>query len=628
MSLLIPLIALGGIYVASAKWREKQQQPQHETEEGFLPNTNIPDTNYPNEDKYGVKDLDRTTTLSVANKYKGDGTYTDKYFLPMVSPPDNMGTKKNDPNATPFTNLLGQKVGNDYFAHNNMVPFFGSKMHNTDVNRPGATETIMDYKAGSGSQSIAKREMAAIFEPTTNLNWQHGMPNTSDFMQERMIPPTRMANIQPFEKIQVGPGLGMNGGSEGKGGYNSGLFARDLHQPKNVDELRIRPKATEMFMGGYEGVAASHIKNMGQLGIVEKRSPETAFEVQPHQWIVTTGAHLGPTVHGVQVDRDPTQRSDTHSSYVGGAGAPVSETYIDSVHMETHRQGESLPALPLGGVSMGDHQPAHDGDYNAHTFHLDENNRTTTKSTGDFLGIVSGVVNAAVAPLLDALRPGRRELIASNLRPYSNPKPSYGAAYVSDPRNKAPTTTKETTLYSYDNFAVNHHGSGQGRNGYENADINLRPTLRTATSHEVDYVGTAKSNFPHSTNFHDAYTTAPRIQNKRVSMEGWMASGNAKELNHEVNLSRVNERREQDLMVSRDMVPTLPYQSPSAGLMGFEQIDSMGHDTSKLSVAEQQMMMNNNRFDPNLLLSQLNKNPYALPSINTNKTTTTSNMML
>jgi hypothetical protein len=95
-----------------------------------------------------------------------------------------------------------------------------------------------------------------------------------------------------------------------------------------------------------------------------------------------------------------------------------------------------------------------------------------------------------------------------------------------------------------------------------------------------------------------------------------MASGNSKELNHDIGLTHVNERKELDLLARRDAVPTLPYQIPSAGLMGFEQTDSMGHNNSRLSVAEQQLL--NSRFDPNLLLSQLNKNPYALPSINNN----------
>jgi hypothetical protein len=47
-----------------------------------LPNTDVPDRNYPTE--YPIEDpiKDLTSKLSTVNKYDGDSAYTDKYFNP------------------------------------------------------------------------------------------------------------------------------------------------------------------------------------------------------------------------------------------------------------------------------------------------------------------------------------------------------------------------------------------------------------------------------------------------------------------------------------------------------------------------------------------------------------------
>ena len=76
MELAIPGVALGLLYVASN---------QNKKNEGFsdykgLPNTNIPDKNYPDE-KINFSELDNTAALTTLNKYDGaNGAYTDKYF--------------------------------------------------------------------------------------------------------------------------------------------------------------------------------------------------------------------------------------------------------------------------------------------------------------------------------------------------------------------------------------------------------------------------------------------------------------------------------------------------------------------------------------------------------------------
>lgn len=85
MELAIPLIAMGGLYIASKQRNDNDENVcDDENEEGFvgyndLPNTNLPNVNFPSE--YPVKSpaLDTTTKLANDNRYDGV-SYTDKYF--------------------------------------------------------------------------------------------------------------------------------------------------------------------------------------------------------------------------------------------------------------------------------------------------------------------------------------------------------------------------------------------------------------------------------------------------------------------------------------------------------------------------------------------------------------------
>ena len=82
MELAIPLVALSSLYFISIS------NNNEESEEGFqtnnttemeLPNTNIPNANYPSEIPIRDAALDITTKLAVDNKYNGE-SYTDKFF--------------------------------------------------------------------------------------------------------------------------------------------------------------------------------------------------------------------------------------------------------------------------------------------------------------------------------------------------------------------------------------------------------------------------------------------------------------------------------------------------------------------------------------------------------------------
>jgi hypothetical protein len=147
MELAIPLVALSGLYFISKDNNDNDDDDN--LEEGFmgnnviedrLPNTNIPNVNYPREltaNDLSLSDaaVDITTKLSNDNKYSG-GAYTDKYY--NISDPKDLlnnekwasrtgmkyATQEASLNSNDYTSLTGEVVGNDYFRHNNMVPFY------------------------------------------------------------------------------------------------------------------------------------------------------------------------------------------------------------------------------------------------------------------------------------------------------------------------------------------------------------------------------------------------------------------------------------------------------------------------------------------------------------------------
>ena len=79
MELAIPLIALGGLYVVSKQQRSENELDMTEGFETTLPNTDIPNKNYPSEYPIVDSELTQTESLTVNNHYNGS-TYTDNYF--------------------------------------------------------------------------------------------------------------------------------------------------------------------------------------------------------------------------------------------------------------------------------------------------------------------------------------------------------------------------------------------------------------------------------------------------------------------------------------------------------------------------------------------------------------------
>jgi hypothetical protein len=575
MELAVPTIALGLLYIVSNQKKGKENF----SGQSKLPNTNIADTNYPENQYYdpATPNLDQTAELTVNNKYdNAGGAYTDKYFNANM----NQGTLGNASlgpvgTGTQYYSLTGEKVGSDYFVHNNMQPFFGSNARNAIANS-NVMESIMDSYSGSGSQIITKKEVSPLFAPNENMQWAHGAPNRSDFFQSRVNPSLRMANVNPFEQPQsVAPGLGLGYGTEGAGGYNSGMMAREQWLDKTADQLRVdsKPKATGFSLLGHEGPADSYIKRIAtqeQMGVMEKNRPETSFAWDTrtsggdHGDIgrLTPGstADKGYTLRAIPVERN-VSRPDTAVSYGGIAGGAVEATYLPGEYMPTHMQ--ELGAVPIGVANANGRNYATDADFEIKAKAAYPNNRTANKQD-NYFGIVGGGMGAVIAPLLDVLRPNRKNNVIGTLRPYQNPSTTVKQSYVFNPADRPATTIRETTEQGKGHLNINSQTMG----AYQVTDHQVPFTNRNEVG-VYSYTGgsSAGPRGRQMTSYEANYNQRNNVI-KSSTIQGHMVPGNMSLMNGDINMRQVS--RDSVLQNQRAVIGTMPAQIPDATILGKE----------------------------------------------------------
>jgi hypothetical protein len=587
MELAIPLVALGGLYIMSNQSTNKENFQSKKTKS--LPNVDVPNRNYPQE--YPVENVqdDLTSQLSTVNRYDGT-SYTDKYFDP--SSDNNIVNQIIDKNNAKYYSLSGQKVDANYFKHNNMQPYFGGHVRGSHVDA-NSGESIMDNYVGSGSQIIRKEERAPLFSPKEGYQYPYGMPNTSDFMQSRVNPSLKMANVKPFQETMVAPGIGAGYGTEGTNGYNSGLAARDMYMPRNVDEMRAdnKPKAGELMLFGHEGPADSFIKERAHLGIVEKNRVETSFPLGHDRLFTTVGAQTAPTSRAIPVVHH-VNRPDTAVEYSGIAGAHIPAHLMEGEYMPSkHIDLEGPQMQPAYRIGAGG---ANEADYGIQSQKVYQNNRSANQN-GGYLGVAGGVLTAAIAPLLDVLRPSRKENTVGTLRPYQNPGRTVPNSYIFNPTDRLAPTIRETTEISSGHLFVNRMQNG---GAYEVSQ--QQPVVNNRqTQSDFYYAGGASAGAnSREARTYDAEYNQRNNDLKSSTLAGYTPGGKNGVFNPSVNMSAV--AKDNDLRNNRAWNPTLPPQNVS--------VDTYGRQTSGTQLYEKIQL---DRTNPDML-SQLKGNPFVV----------------
>jgi len=536
--LIVPILALLGLYTIKNAPSNKR--------EGF----EIPDKNYPNDYPIVNPDSDTTITsrLSTVNQYDGGPTYTDKYFIGENDFNNPQLSDKSD-NQPKYSSLTGPKTA-DYFSHNNMQPFFGSKSRDTHTAN-NAYESVLDSMAGQGSQTITKREIAPLFDQKSDLSWANNMPNTSEFVRSRITASKSMNNVNPFAQERVAPAIGAGAGTEGVGGFNSGLFARDQWIDRSVDELRnsTNPKASGLSQLGFEGPAGAYVKNLGSIGTVEKNGPETTFELGLERSVGALSSVKGVGIHGEIIDRY-VNRPETDASYSGIAGPSSNGNngaqMVDGEYMPSNRI--ELGAEQMGPVSGANrYHLSNSGDFGLKSVTAYPNNRSTNYED-DYFGIVGQTVGSILAPIMDVLKPNRKNNVVGTLRPYQNPNAKVVNSYIMNPKDRTPTTNREMEkLYAQNRYAVNA-SQHQNSNGYIVANQNPIHNQRDITTERSGYIGGGASATKYGDTNGSYYATSNGIKDTTISQSGYTPGGSMSTFNGDVNV--FSDPRRQNMMMN------------------------------------------------------------------------------
>jgi hypothetical protein len=598
MEVAIPLIALGSMYVISKQNKNKNNMLDTEgytnmtQTRNSLPGVNppTPDTNYPI--------TEPVTKANNTSAYINPNQYSDKFYNPQ----NYAANEKHNPTnysvggglQTTYS-LTGEPIDKDKFTHGNMMPYFGGKVRGATADT-NITESVLDNMQGQGSQFFSKKEQAPMFKPQEGYQYANGAPNMSDFMQSRVNPSMRMANVKPWEEQRVAPGLNKGFTNNGSAGFNSGMEARDLWLDKTVDQLRVdtNPKTT-FELAGHEGPGTYYIKNAPTAesqGKVEKHLPEKYYSSGPERWLTTTGIEKAQTARGVEVLHD-VNRIDTTSEYYGTRANKGEGNYVNSQHQQARR-----PVLPVKDYAtpslVGTGAPT-TGDYGIQSYSNLHNNRSTTRSDSN-MGHAGALVKAMVSPLMDFLRPTRKEDVVDSMRVSGNPLAPVTNGQIYNPADRTKTTIREMTEADLD---CNHMNvQYQSANAYLVSDHQPVHLQRDTTN--ISHTGVAGPNgFSSSKSYEAEYR---QRNNVNKTQENRPNQGGTQMFNQIDNISI--HKRDGDRDNNRWWVPSSGNTAGITARAVNENIDrvkvSQGYDQN----------INVDRISPDIL-NAFKSNPYT-----------------
>jgi len=327
----------------------------------------------------------------------------------------------------------------DAKGHNNMVPFFGSKV--TQNMRTGANDSILDTFTGAGNEYFQKREIPSLFDVRPGMDNPFGNANESDFMQSRMVAGSKMNNVFPIEPTRVGPGINDGYNNLGTGGYQQFNVLQEFAKPRTTDELRTANKPKLSY--DQPVIPGSHyITQPGLQAPVMKNRPDT-FQVLTDDkgelmyLNTTTGAQVAPASFPQQLLKEQ-QRESTSIEYYGQSGNSATVANYVRSFTEPFEEFMRLTVGEWFGVGGGQGS-AQEGSYVvdpylvAYTNPGRESSIETFYTAPGYISINSGEATSG------AVKVNKDEDMLINVRQFV------------DPANVVPTTatTQQIGLYRY-----------------------------------------------------------------------------------------------------------------------------------------------------------------------------------
>jgi hypothetical protein len=430
--------------------------------------------------------------------------------------------------------LSGQSMKSADFVHNNMQPYFGSRVRqNVDA---GANASYLDAYTGAGSLQIRKKEVEQMFDNTQQgFGNVYGLEASTDFVQSRINDPRNRAGEKPFEPVRVAPGVGEGFSSTGKGGFQQ-LEVNDImiKNIKRTDDLRVtsNPKLSynmpvvqgQQFIG----------KSAENAGEVRKYRPDSFYidENGERFGAAGQGAYQKETTRSIQIMPD-TARAETSVEYKGaGSSQDFGMNYVVGSYRKPMVSQYSGSGYRNADGTMLNLKAEHD-DFGKDSYEIRPNERSYTTERAQGLNLSPAEAGAVTTHFEDESRPTRRgETIgnvqqAGNATGYANGAP---AITVWDPNDIARTTVKEGTIF-LDRFGIAAPADGPTRlKAYDPADI-ARPTQKAQISAKSAYTGGPKAAHERHMNHTFAYNMRLNPNKQQVSKGRSLGGGNIQMFN-------------------------------------------------------------------------------------------------
>jgi hypothetical protein len=426
----------------------------------------------------------------------------------------------------------------DDFQHNNMQPFFGSRIKQNL--RSSANRTLLENFTGIEEQGMkqAKREIGPLFKMKPNPEAVFGNPVNADRHLDRFQTSRIRNNETPFEKIYVAPGLNQEGfQAQGVNGYNQVGSDNSYVMPKTVDELRVGNRKRTTYTPPV--IAGRATSQRGQFGkLYQNRPNPTEVRSGSERFFVTACGNEAATQRPDEINAKETGRQSIPGFEFGHAVGPralggATANVADSVKSSDRQQLDEFGLRNLfSAEGMGE-----EFDFGRDNIEMPAQERdATTEAT--YQGNLTSLVKAVVAPLADIMRVSRKEYDVAHARPYGQLQSSVRMATVKDPNDVARTTIKETlihdtregnvkgstALYVYDPEEVArttirettasateaHPGNVQTlqrSDAYLGANVEAKPTQKEALS-DNDYFGSAISGVDKRSMSYDEFMNA------------------------------------------------------------------------------------------------------------------------
>jgi hypothetical protein len=282
-------------------------------------------------------------------------------------------------------------------------------------------------------------------------------------------------------------------------------------------------------------------------------------------------------------------RPETTTDYTGNAVSQTSGEYVPGKYMPS--TNINLGPKPVGVPNSSGNNSAVSGEYGLHAKKAYPNNRSSNEQP-NFFGAVGTTVSAAVSPLLDILRPSRKENATGNLRPYQNPGSTVPQSYMFNPADRAPTTHRETTENSKQGFYVNANQHG---GAYKTAKHQVAFTNRNQTG-DFYYSGNAEG--AREMKSFDAEKNQRNNEIKSSTIKGRLVPGKMETFNSNINMKQHN--RDTILKNKRPVSGNGPSRIPTT--------DNFGTLAGKNNSLYSNIQMDRTNAD---LLNALKSNPYV-----------------